>query len=383
MADIKDFVVPDFLKNQSETEIHKEMLAMLKTYVPDMDLTEGSIAWDFTRPTAKEKAMMVNFILVEAIKNTFPMWAYGQSLDYLGMARGIYRKKAVAAHGILTLAGVPDTEIPEGFVFTTQAELNTNSIFFETTQKSVIPESGTLDIEIVAVTAGVSGNVASNKIVMLSKPIQGVERVTNKDPTTGGSDLEEDQALRMRVVDYDQLQGISYVGSVSDYYRWAMEVVGVGSVKVISADDDSGLVKLVLTDTEGKPANTELCKAVNAHIMAPDNPIDRLAPINAYLQVIPPEKIVICIAASIRLENNVSLLEVMEAFIAALLGYYPIALAEGVVRYAEIGSLLIGLEGVKDYEHLKVNDGVDNILIPNEMTAETTLGNLQFTEVGV
>ena len=79
MADIKEFALPEFLKDQSETEIHKEMLEMLKTYVPDMDLTEGSIAWDFTRPAAKEKAMMVNFILVEAIKNTFPMWAYGRA----------------------------------------------------------------------------------------------------------------------------------------------------------------------------------------------------------------------------------------------------------------------------------------------------------------
>ena len=44
MADIKEFALPEFLKDQSETEIHKEMLEMLKTYVPDMDLTEGSIA---------------------------------------------------------------------------------------------------------------------------------------------------------------------------------------------------------------------------------------------------------------------------------------------------------------------------------------------------
>lgn len=130
MADIKEFALPEFLKDQSETEIHKEMLEMLKAYVPDMDLTEGSIAWDFTRPTAKEKAMMVNFILVEAIKNTFPMWAYGQSLDYLGLSRGIYRKPAVAAHGTLTVVGKKDTEIPAGFVFTTEAELDRSSIFF-------------------------------------------------------------------------------------------------------------------------------------------------------------------------------------------------------------------------------------------------------------
>lgn len=383
MADIKDFILPDFLKDQSETEIHKEMLEMLKSYVPDMDLTEGGIAWDFTRPTAKEKAMMVNFILVEAIKNTFPMWAYGQSLDYLGLSRGIYRKPAVAAHGTLTVVGKKDTEIPMAFVFTTEAELDHSSILFKTLRDHVIPETGTIDIEVVAVNPGTSGNVASNKIVMLSKPIQGVESVTNKDPTLGGSDVEEDEALRTRIVDYDQLQGISYVGSMSDYYRWAMEVVGVGSAKVIPANDDTGLVKIVITDTEGKPANTELCTAVYNHIMAPKDPLTRLAPINAYLSVVPPEKIVIGIAASIRPEMNATMDEIREDFVKALLEYYPAAMTEGVVRYAEVGSLLIGLESVKDYENLKINNGVENIPIPNEKTAATTVNDLQFIEVSV
>lgn len=383
MADIKDFVLPEFLKDQSETEIHKEMLEMLKSYVPDMDLTEGSVAWDFTRPTAKEKAMMVNFILVEAIKNTFPMWAYGQSLDYLGLSRGIYRKPAVAAHGTLTVVGKKDTEIPMAFVFTTEAELDHSSILFKTLGDHVIPETGTIDIEVVAVNPGTSGNVASNKIVMLSKPIQGVESVTNKDPTLGGSDVEEDEALRARIVDYDQLQGISYVGSMSDYYRWAMEVVGVGSAKVIPANDDTGLVKIVITDTEGKPANTELCTAVYNHIMAPEDALTRLAPINAYLSVVPPEKIVISIAAAIRPEMNATLDEIREDFVQALLEYYPTAMTEGVVRYAEIGSLLIGLESVKDYENLKINSGIENIPIPDEKTAATTIDDLQFIEVSV
>lgn len=247
----------------------------------------------------------------------------------------------------------------------------------------MIPEAETIDLAVVAVNPGTSGNVASNKIVMLSKPIQGVETVTNRQPTTGGSDTEEDSALRTRIVDYDQLQGISYVGSMSDYYRWAMEVVGVGSAKVIPANDDTGLVKIVITDTEGKPANTELCTAVYNHIMAPKDPLTRLAPINAYLSVVPPEKIVISIAASIRPEMNATMDEIREDFVKALLEYYPVAMTEGVVRYAEVGSLLIGLESVKDYENLKINNGVENIPIPNEKTAATTVNDLQFAEVSV
>ena len=80
---------------------------------------------------------------------------------------------------------------------------------------------------------------------------------------------------------------------------------------------------------------------------------------------------------------NATMDEIKEAFVQALLDYYPFAMTEGVVRYAEVGSLLIGLESVKDYENLKINNGVENIRIPNEKTAATTVNDLQFVEVSV
>ncbi|CAK7059545.1 MAG: hypothetical protein EUB_03427 [Eubacterium sp.] len=123
MADIKKFEIPDFLKNESEEEIHKEMLEIISKIVPDMDLTEGSVAWDFTRPTAKEKSRMVNFNLIELIKNFFPMWAYSDSLDNLAFTRGIERKPAVNATGTVTVTGKTGTIIPDGFQFSTEAEL--------------------------------------------------------------------------------------------------------------------------------------------------------------------------------------------------------------------------------------------------------------------
>ena len=83
----------------------------------------------------------------------------------------------------MTVTGKKDTEIPAAFVFATEAELDRSSILFKTLEDQVIPEAGTVDLEVVAVNPGISGNVASNKIVMLSKPIQGVESVTNKVPT--------------------------------------------------------------------------------------------------------------------------------------------------------------------------------------------------------
>ena len=76
---------------------------------------------------------------------------------------------------------------------------------------------------------------------------------------------------------FDASLGNSFVGSPADYRRWALEVAGVGTAKVISAQDDTGLVTIVLTDSDGMPAQQGICTAVENHIMRYDSWYERLA----------------------------------------------------------------------------------------------------------
>ena len=67
--DEDDFVVPSFLDNSSEEEIHKKML----DYLPDdIDKSEGGYVYDLTKPTAIEVSRMKEFELVEALKLIWP-----------------------------------------------------------------------------------------------------------------------------------------------------------------------------------------------------------------------------------------------------------------------------------------------------------------------
>ncbi len=368
-----DFVPPEFL-NEDEEAIHNRMLESAPS---DIDTSEGSFFWDATRPTAVEKAEIIQFKLYEILKIMFPLWSYGQWLDYHAQARGMYRRAATKATGTLLITGTSGTDIPAGFIFSTQGSENAPAIFFKSKQSSTIGSEGTVEVEIEAVEAGISGNVSANTITFLSSPIQGVASVTNPLPTSGGTNEEDDESLRQRILECDAAQGASFVGSIADYERWTKEVDGVGSVIVVPPIIDDGIITLVVTDSAGNPATLDLCEDVYNHIMKPDNPPQRLAPINALIEVVPPEPITIDISADVELESGADIATVKNSFENALIPYFHDSIAQGEVRYVMIGAILAQTEGVKDYSSLLVNGGTANIAILLKQTP--VLGSVVLT----
>ena len=371
MAEIPEFEVPSFLDDQGTNKIHTDMLNSL----PDTwDKSEGGFVWDLTRPVALEKAKFVQFNLIELMKNIFPMWAYGEILDYHAFTRNINRKSAVSATVELKITGTPGTEIKAGYEVATEAENNTASIKFKTLEDTVIPAAeeektdGVVVVMASAANAGKSGNVAAGTIKLQVTPLKGVSKVINDVAATGGADQEDNESLRQRIVDYDRSLGVSFVGSDSDYKRWAEEVPGVGSATIIPAQDDTGLVTIVLVDPDGKPATEDLCAEVYNYIMREDDRQQRQAPINAQLSVRPPETKSITIEATIKIKAEYSLDGVKASFMKRLIEYLMRCPEDGEVRYHEIGKLLL-TDGIIDYSGLKVKssdkndpeDGVSNI----------------------
>lgn len=351
---------PDFLQNQSVDEVHQQMLGNLPD---DIDKSEGGFAWDFTRPTAIEAAQMAEFDLVEALKLIFPQTSYGSWIDLHAGTRGIVRKAAVNATGTVTVTGTAGTVIPAGYLFSTVSTTDAAGIQFATSAAATIDSTGTINIPVTAADAGENGNVPAGTITLMVKPITGITAVTNSAATAGGTDDEDDDSLYARIKEYDSTQGVSFVGSVADYKRWAMEVNGVGNAKVIPPEDADGTITIILTDASGAAAATDLTQAVYNHIMSPDDPSERLAPVNALLSVVPPTAVNIDYAANVRLATGAAISDVTAAFKSALLTYYPSAANDGQVKYTEVGSILLATAGVSDYSNLTINGGTVNIAI--------------------
>lgn len=366
-----DFVLPDFMtaERMSEESIHERMLVFLAER--GIDVTEGGFAWDMTRPAAQELAQAY-VLLVETMQIMFPAWAYSGWLDLHGMSRGVYRKAAVAAAGEVTITGVPNLTIPKGFLLATPASGDTPSIQFSTTEDASLADpddtgTGTATIRIQCGETGATGNVGAGSVSLMVSPLIGVSGVTNASAITGGIDEESDDDYRDRIMVNDLETGESYVGSVSDYKRWAMSVDGVGGVVVIPTWDGAGTVKLVVVDESNDPANSTMLTNVYNHIMSPDDADERLAPIGCVLTVVAPTIETVDVSVTVNIDTSLTTLDaVIAAFTAALSDYFNEAAAESVVRYTRIGGILSGIIGVTDYSDLTINNGTSNIALTSE-----------------
>ncbi len=371
----QEFKLPEFMKNESVDDI---MTRMLKVLPETISKEENGWVSDLFLPAAIEHSRAVEFVLSEALKNIVPRYSYGDMLLYHAETRGIKRRSASPARAVLTIEGEEGTVIPKGFMFCTVSTQEKSGIVFKAENECTIPESGEILIETTAAEGGSKTNVAAQTIILMVKPVNGIKSIVNKEPAYDGFDEESEEDLRQRIIEYDLMQGVSFIGSTADYRRWAMEVEGVGDAKIISASDDTGTVKIILVDMDLKPVSEGLCDDVYNHIMRPDSPYERLAPINAVLNVISAKPVNIFVKANIILEDGYTADMVKGLFFESLKNYILSDGAKNEIKYAEIGAALINTQGIADYKNLTLNGAEDNIIIGSEYVAVVSEEGIEF-----
>lgn len=367
-----EFTIPEFLENYDTDDIYETMRGILPE---DIDSSEGSHTWNFLMPTALTLAELYEVVLPEVIQLIFPEWSYGEFLDAHAQTRGMTRKPAVAATGQVTFTGAQGTVIPQGTMVST-ASLNSDdpAITYETIEEVTIPgtetdpeteteeeeeTTGSVTAEIVCTEAGAAGNTPVDTIIFLASDVSEITAVTNEAAVTGGIDEETDEELIERIMEYDQTQGDSFVGNVSDYNRWAMSVTGVGSATIIPASDSSGVVTIVLTDSNGDPASVDLCEAVYNYIMSPDDPIERLAPINAQVNVVSPTPTIVYVKATVELTAEAVMEDVVAAFLTNMTDYMPEAQEDQEIKYTRVAAILSGTDGINDFADMQIAISTD------------------------
>ena len=372
----QEYVTPDFLNDSDEDVIHERMLSV----IPDtIDKSEGGFVWDFTRPTAIEHARLKGFHMNEAIKLIWPQFATGVYLDYHGETRGVARKEGIRASGMLEVEVSSGTTIQSGDLFSTVAQNGVANVFFQSIQSYDFKEAGTYEIEVECTEVGIIGNVAVDTIILTGTPNSKIISVTNPEKFENGIDLEDDDSYRERLVEFDKSASSSYIGNVNDYTRWASEVNGVGNVKVIGAQDDSGTVTVIITDGNGNPASNELCESVYDHIMKPNNDLERLAPVNAILKVVPPETINIQISAVVELRSG-NIDDISTEFLASMKEYFASSVSDKEIRYTYVCGLLGKMPGVYDYKDVYINGDQNNIPLDTDVMPVIELSSITLTE---
>lgn len=375
---MQEMEIPDFLQNNDEDAIHDEIFAL----IPDeYDKSENQHYWNFTRPTARVVSQLRGFNLPEAIKLIFPQFSHGEYLELHAQLRNFFRKEAIFATGKLLITGTPGTVIPAGYMAATEARNDIPSKDYATTKECVIGEDGTVEVEAIALTGGMDGNTAANTIIINASGFDDVTAITNEAPFTGGVEEEKDEALYERIHAYDSMQGNSNIGNPTDYKRWAEEVPGTGTARVVRAKDNSGLVTIILTDGNGEPASEILCQTVYDYILSPDNDDLRKAPCGANLSVISPETTLITIAASVKLSAG-TVESITTEFVKQLKLYLSESINDKEVRYQKVCNVLGDIPGVYDFTDLTINGGTANITFTEGTFPTTDTTHISLTKIG-
>ena len=358
-----EFMMPDFIKNNSAEEIHQRMMNSLPVDIDDMP---GGFPYDFTKPAALEKDEFINYHLVRALMIAFPQYAWDEWLDLHGQQVHRERHQPKSASGEVRVTGSAGTVITAGTVFCTPATDTGPAIEFRSMEEKVIDDNGTAIIPVTAVESGTRSNVPANTVVLMAKPDKNITEVNNPDPIRGGTEREGNDAYYDRIA-AEYANSLTFLGNDSDYIRWAKEA-GAGDCIVIPSAEGPGTVKLVLVDGNGQPANEQLVQDVYDYIVSPEDRSARLLP-TACARLICGSAVTVKVNFMITglvYNETTDIEQIKKDFGAAVKEVYASAKQQGILRYNDVRPVISYIAGITDFEEFLMNGKKENIRLASE-----------------
>ena len=311
--------------------------AMLDKVPSDVDKREGSIIYDALAPCAFFIAQQ-NFQLDNFVDLVFPDTAIGEYLDKAVAPFGLTRKPAIAAIRKMKTSDAVAIGSRWGI----------NNLVYVTMEELA---AGT-EYKVECESTGEVGNQYSGAM----KPISNVTGVTAElaGIIEAGTNEETDNALRERLYQKVRLPATS--GNAYHYKLWALEVPGVGDAKVFPLDGGPGTVTVLVVDSD-KLVDKTLEPTVAAYV-------ETVRPIGASVTIDSPAVKAIDITAKVLLDGSRLLSDVLTDFKARLSNYLKsLVFFDYRVSYAKVGSILLSISGVLDYDSLTLNSTSGNVLV--------------------
>lgn len=320
--------------------------------------TEGYPTYDLTRGIAYGIDLVYTHSKEVEHKQHIENLSGDELVQVILERTGLERKHATKAEGELTvIQGFGN--ILKGDLFETE-----NGIQFESLYSGLVQTGDKFKVR--ALVGGVDGNVTANTIVYMPVTITGISKVTNAKATEGGYDEETDSSLIERY--YDRLRNPINGVNANQYIEWAENVDGVGGAKCIPVWRGINTVKVVIIGSDFKPATAPIIKAVQDYIDPHKNGDGAgEAPIGAVTTVVSATTKTINVSLQLTLNSGVKADDV-KANIKKLLERYitSIGFKESYVSRAKIGQQILSVNGVKDYNALKLNGGYENVQLTTE-----------------
>lgn len=320
--------------------------------------TEGYPTYDLTRGIAYGIDLVYTHSKEVEYKQHIENLSGDELVQVILERTGLERKHATKAEGELTvIQGFGN--ILKGDLFETETGIQFESLY------SGLVQTGD-KFKVRALVGGVDGNVTANTIVYMPVTITGISKVTNAKATEGGYDEETDSSLIERY--YDRLRNPINGVNANQYIEWAESVDGVGGAKCIPVWKGINTVKVVIIGSDFKPATTPIIKAVQDYIDPHKNGDGAgESPIGAVTTVVSATTKTINVSLQLTVNSGVKADDV-KANIKKLLERYitSIGFKESYVSRAKIGQQILSVNGVKDYDDLKLNGTYENVRLQTE-----------------
>lgn len=200
-----------------------------------------------------------------ALNQSFPQTATGEYLDLHAGLRGLARKQAQTAKGVLEFSlqteRSENVTVPAGTVCT-----DGGLIRFVTTEEGLIPAGEvSCQVQAVAEIAGESGNASAHTVTRMPQPPVGISVCTNPQAFSGGADTEEDETLRNRVL--MSFSRLPNGANAAFYEERAASDPDVAGVQVLPRVRGTGTVDVVISSAGGVPS-AQVVDRVQADLQA-------------------------------------------------------------------------------------------------------------------
>lgn len=298
------------------------------------------------------------------LDQSFPQTAQGVYLDRHGAMRGLKRLKATRSAGTLrfSVAAYPamDVAIPAGTVCMTAGEVRVR-----TTEDVVLPTDRLYaDAPAEAVEPGARGNIVPGGVRFLTACPVAVTRVTNLRAFTGGSDDEDDEAFRARIL--ESFQRLPNGANTAWYETTAMAYPGVTAAKAVGRAEGPGTVNVYVTGEGGLPD-----EALLAGLQAE---LQEKREIAVTVKALAPTSKAVDVSVQVAPREGADRTAVLAAARQAVTDFFSGRLLGRPVLLAELGNKLYDLEGVENYRFTAPAED-----IPADSTVLPVLGTLRVT----
>ena len=269
----------------------------------------------------------------------FPQTAQGAYLDGHALMRGISRRAAAKAVGTLRFS-INSPATVELTIAAGTACMTAGEVRFQTTADAVL-EAGELSVDVPAeaVDSGEEGNVPAGSVVVLTACPVGITGCTNPAAFSGGSDSENDESLRSRVL--ESYLRLPNGANAAWYEQSAMSHEGVAAAQAVGRARGVGTVDVYIATEAGLP-DADLLEKVRSDLQEKRE-------IAVDVEVLSPEAESVDVTVEIAVAENSSFEAVKPLAEQAVTGLFTGQLLGKPVLLAELGRRIYAVEGVGNY----------------------------------